>query len=139
MTDSRGFVVTKTIALTISNYADITTSKVELKRVAQTSSTIKLELTGTFYNTKIADKTNNLTVKYRYKESDGTWSSYITLAVTVSNNNFTYSNLQLRTDCSYQKSFDFEIEISDSLTEALAKKYTLALPISKGIPTFDAR
>ena len=97
-------------------------------RPEPTTGEITLNLSGNYFNGSFGSTNNSLTVKYRYKESGGTYGDYQTVTVTITNN--TYSlNLSLGTGFDYKKSYDFEIVTTDKLNTV-----TKTAHVSEGIP-----
>lgn len=126
-TDSRGYTTSITISKTLINYVNLTLNHT-FYRPEPTTGEVKLQLSGNYFNGSFGATNNSLTVKYRYKESGGTYGDYQTVAVTITNN--TYSlNLSLGTGFDYQKSYDFEIVATDKLNTV-----TKTAHVSEGIP-----
>lgn len=133
ITDSRGYTVSKTISITINDYSVVLMPKVELKRLSQTSSTVKLNIEGTWFNNKIGETQNVLTLQYGYKESDSSSGfTYVSITPTKTGDKFTYSNNALRNDLDHNKAYDFVIIVDDKLSN-----YTYKDNITKGIPTLE--
>ena len=126
-TDSRGYTTSITINKTLINYVNLTLNP-NFYRPEPTTGEVKLQLSGNYFNGSFGATNNSLTVKYRYKESGGTYKDYKTVTVTITNN--TYSlNLSLGTGFDYQKSYDFEIVVTDKLNTV-----TKTAHVSEGIP-----
>ncbi len=131
-TDSRGISNSiSTTDLTLINYTDIQTTEIIVKRIAQTSSVIRVSLKGKYFNGNFGSVSNDITLKYRYK-ANGKWSEYINLVLVKKDGEFSYSNESLRNDLNYQNSYDFEFVLTDKVNI-----YTIPLVITKGIPVFD--
>lgn len=126
-TDSRGYTTSITISKTLINYVNLTLNPT-FYRPEPTTGEVKLQLSGNYFNGSFGSTNNSLTVKYRYKESGGTYKDYKTVTVAIANN--TYSlNLSLGTGFDYQKSYDFEIVVTDKLNTV-----TKTAHVSEGIP-----
>lgn len=84
---------------------------------AQTS----IKVSGTYTKLTInSENKNTITkVQYRYRETGGTWSSWVAVSTTVSNGNFTCSDVILSLDNT--KFFDFEIQAIDKLQQTTTK------------------
>lgn len=74
-----------------------------------------LKVSGTFTKLTIdnIDKNSITNVQYRYRETGGTWSNWVTLNTTVTSGKFTCSDVILSLDNT--KSFEFEIQAEDKL------------------------
>lgn len=83
----------------LNNYEDETTIKIS-------GSYSKLTIGGT-------DKNQIQSVQYRYRETDGSWSSWVTLTTTLSSGKYTCNNVVLSLD--NNKSFEFEVKAVDKL------------------------
>lgn len=131
-TDSRNLTGTTSYNLSSLSkwieYIKIAYTKLNLYRTESTSNTIKLDVSGNWFNQSFGAKSNTLTLKYRYKEASGSYSSYVTLSPTKTNNTFNLS-ATLGTEFDYQKAYQFEFIISD-----LVMSITSNIDISKGTP-----
>lgn len=130
-TDSRDLSTTTTYNLSTLNkwvnYFNVGISSINLHRLETTSNTVKLELQGNWFNQSFGATNNNLTLKFRYKESGGTFSSYTTLTPTISGSTFEF-NGNLGTNFNYQKAYQFEVVVSDALSSV-----SRTIDVSKGI------
>ena len=156
LVDTRGIVSANKILnevngdFTIVPYIPLTINA-NVERVSPTSDSILLNFSGNFYNGYYdANNTNfnNLTIKWRYKEIDGSW---ITTGADDTQNG--WRNLILGTDYQYiqnenkyssinditiaalfdyQKKYIIEISYADRLSE-----YTVQKPLAEGIPVHD--
>jgi len=90
-----------------------------------------IKVAGTYSRVTIdgTDKNVVTKVQYRYRETGGTWSSWINLATTVEEGNFTCSDVILSLDNT--KSFEFEIKAIDNLSDN-----TETVPVSVGQAIF---
>ena len=128
------------------------TMNASVERVSSISDSINLSFSGNFYNgyyDASSQNFNNLTIKWRYKESTGNWITtgaddiingwrnltlgtdyqYTQNANTFSSiNNITIANL-----FDYQKQYVIEIYYADELSS-----YTVSKDLSKGVPIYDA-
>lgn len=133
-TDSRGISNSaSTSDLTLVEYTEIQTTKLVLKRISQTSGTVKLSIEGKYFNGNFGNVNNDITLKYRCREINAGWSEYITLPLTKSNGTFSYNNDSLLTGLSYQMAYVFEIILTDKVNVYTTTSYA----ITKGIPVFD--
>lgn len=129
-TDSRlpnGYTTSTPYTKTLIPYVKLTLNPT-FYRPEPTTGEVKLQLSGNYFNGSFGATNNSLTVKYRYKESGGSYGDYKTVTVAITNN--TYSlNLSLGTGFDYQKSYDFEIVATDKLNTV-----TKTAHVSEGIP-----
>lgn len=74
-----------------------------------------LKVKGTYSRLTINDTDKNIveTLRYRYRETNGTWSSWKPLTSSISEGNFTCNDVILSLDNT--KSFEFEIQAIDKL------------------------
>lgn len=79
----------------------------------EAETTIKVNGTFTTLNVGGTNKNSITAVQYRYRETGGTWSNYVTLTTTISNNKFTCNDVVISLDNT--KSFEFEIKATDKL------------------------
>ena len=121
--DSRGLSATKYKDVTVVDYAKPTLS-VTLKRLNNFEAQTTLTINGQFAPVKVGGVAKNgvQSLKYRYKESGGTWpTTYTTLTPTVSGEKF--SCTVATPDLDNAKAFDFEVVAADKFgtTTATAK------------------
>lgn len=74
-----------------------------------------LKVSGTYSKLTINNTNKNVvsTIQYRYRETNGTWSSWKTLTSTISDGKFTCTDVILSLDNT--KSFEFQIQAIDKL------------------------
>lgn len=103
-------------------YKDITvydytkpTINLSAKRLNDFENQTTLSISGTYTRLTInnTDKNTITNVKYRYRETGGTWSSWTNINTTVVSGKFTCSDVILSLDNT--KSFEFEIQVMDKL------------------------
>lgn len=89
-----------------------------------------ISISGTFSKLVINDVAKNTLkwVKYRYRETEGTWNGWTELTTTLSDGTFTCSNVVLSLDNT--KSFEFEFDATDNIDTTLISK---TLDIGKAI------
>lgn len=90
-----------------------------------------LKVAGTYSKLVIDNVSKNIvkTLQYRYRETNGTWSSWKTLTSTIEDGKFTCNDVILSLDNT--KSFDFEIQAIDNLETT-----TLSLTLDIGQAIF---
>ena len=79
----------------------------------ENQTTIKVSGTYTKLTINNTNKNTITNVKYRYRETGGTWSNWTNISTTVSNGTFTCSDVILSLDNT--KSFEFEIQATDNI------------------------
>ena len=90
----------------------------------ENETTIKISGTYTRLTINNTDKNTITNVKYRYRETGGTWSGWTTLTTSVVSGRFTCNDVILSLDNT--KSFEFEVQATDKLD-------TTSKPASVGI------
>lgn len=100
--------------ITVYNYAKPVIN-VSATRLNNFENQTTLSISGTYTKLTInnTDKNTITNLKYRYRETGGTWGSWNTLNTTLSNGTFTCSDVILSLDNT--KSFEFEIQATDNL------------------------
>lgn len=128
-TDSRGYTTTIPITKELIDYVVLTLNPT-LERTGPTTNKIRLEVNGNYYANSFGSINNTLNLKYRYKELNGTYSSYKTVTATINNQDNKYSlSIELTESYDYQKQYEFEIVATDKLNSVPQN-----ISVSKGIP-----
>lgn len=127
--DSRGNITTKTKVIYVIDYATPTQS-VSIRRINEFENTTRINASGIFslVTCGTTNKNSIESVRFRYKESTAsTWNDWQNLTYTITDNN--YLCTQQAIDLDNEKSFNFEIEVTDKLE-------TITLPyfVAQGIP-----
>ena len=130
-TDSRGFSASKTITKTLVNYIKLAFTDVKLTRPTTTSNTVNAIVKGNYYNASFGTTNNTFAIKWRYRETGGTWSSYQTVTATITNNTFSYS-ATLGDIYDFNNEYQFEFVIADKLMTV-----TQNITVTRGIPIID--
>lgn len=130
-TDSRSLSASVSVTKTLVEYIKLTISKITLVRPSTISNTINANILGLVFNKSFGSVTNTMTLKYRWRETGGTWSSYSSLTPTLSNDTFSVIK-ELGTDFSYESDFEFEFLAEDKLMSANSK-----VLVPRGIPIID--
>lgn len=132
-TDSRGNTATATKTFTYFAPYVYPSVKQEAKIaiVGESEANIALKISGNFYNGEfIPDYFNSITVRYRYKEQNGSYGSWNTISATKSGNKYE-ANTTI-TGLDYSKAYVIQSVVFD----AIAERYTEEYPI-KLSPIFD--
>ena len=119
--DSRGNSTAVTQLVTVYDY-DKPEINASISRLNNWENETTLKVSGTYSTLTIGNVEKNTitSIQYRYRETGGTWSNWISLTKTVSNGSFSCSDVILSLDNT--KSFEFEIQAIDNLqtnTESL--------------------
>ena len=107
--------------LDILNYYKPKITNISIARTEQTSTEVKANVSGNYWNKTFGAVTNIGSIKYSYriKESSsstwGDWSSWV--APTISGSDFSISNLSLGTSFDTQKSYDIQFRFKDALSD----------------------
>lgn len=134
LTDARGYVsATKTVSNTIVNYI-APTLNASWKRPTATGSTITLDaLSGNVFAGSFGSVSNALTIKYRYKEEGGSYSSWVDISskVTLNSTNNTYNKNSTVTisGLDYRKSCLIEMTWADKINS-----YSSSITVKSGQP-----
>lgn len=100
-----------------------------LYRPTQTSSELKLKVSGNFFNGSFGKSTNTLSLKYRYREKGASsYGAYKSITPTISNNTYS-ADISMGTNFNYQKAYDVEV-----VAEDLLDSKTATSSISQGTP-----
>lgn len=119
---TREFMVSQDVILYFKPNLIPTASSI--KRNGQVSGKVNLNLTGTFYNSTILSKKNNISLSFKYWQSGTTepttYYSIPTSAITISNNNISINKWNMAkngaviTDVNKSSSYKFKIKAIDS-------------------------
>lgn len=134
LTDSRGYTATKELNISIINYIDLSINAV-IKRTQPTTGEVDVTFSGNYYNGKLGNVDNSLTISWFYREK-GTdnWISGGNITPTISDNTFNNGNtaISLGKIFDYQKSYEFYLQVVDKLI-TLKPTYI----VTQGIPVFN--
>lgn len=132
--DSRGYSNSVVLKPTIIDYIPLSINAI-IKRTQPTTGEVDIEFSGNYYNNKIGNANNELTIKWFYREKGTTeWISGGNILPETENN--TYSNgsskILLGKIFNYQKSYEFYLEVADKLSTL-----TPQFVVTQGIPIFN--
>ena len=119
--DSRGNAATVSKTLTTIPYL---TPNCQIKSVVLNSSTqLKVTISGVVFYGSFGSKSNTFTVKYRYKNDSegGSYGSWTSINPTINSQNFTYDFNATVTNA-YQN-YTFQVQLSDALTTVESKAF----------------
>lgn len=131
-TDSRTNTGTLNITKTMLAYTPVAINTFSFKRQTETSSTIILNLSATYYQQTFGSTANAPIVKW--KKDNGSWTTLTSSQYTIDNTNhkLTVSNLSLGAILDYQDEATFTIYIEDKLSTAQN-----SVKVTIGIPTLE--
>ena len=131
-TDSRGY--SNSLNGTISNFVNYVKASFTKKLIYRTESAstqIMVDLEGNYFNGSFGSQNNSITLKYRTRVENGSWSSYRTVTATVTGNTFKYT-ASLGNSFSINNAYEVEFVVSDKLTTD-----TLSVLITKGLSVIE--
>lgn len=128
--DYTGYTNPSPIIKDMINYVPLTLN-LNVYRPQPTTGEVSMDINGNYFNGSFGSVNNSLEVKYRYKESGGSYpETYETLTATIDTSNNRYSiHLDLGAEFDYQKSYDFEVIATDKVN-IIPKTYH----VPEGIP-----
>lgn len=129
VTDSRGYTTTQTITKTLVNYIPLTCNlEVDLPSPSG-STTVRVK--GNCFYGSFGNKTNTLTVRYRYAVSGSAYSNWYSSTISIVNNN-TYSVNFSVTGLDYTQGYTFEAQAVDLIETTTSVEVKV-----KSTPIFD--
>lgn len=137
--DSREYRHTYIYQPEIIPYVRLTCNPV-ISRPSPTGGRIILSATGNMFIGSFGAASNSLKIRYRYKESNGTYGSWHTIpssSVYYGTSSYHCTDISLGENFDYQKSYVFEIEASDGTATNPLSIVSKIIPIQKGEPVFD--
>ena len=127
-TDSRGYTTTQTVNKTLVEYVKLTCS---MEAGAPTTGGVaQLKVSGNYWNGNFGKAANTLTVQYRYKVQDGTYSDWTAATATKSGN--AYSADISISGLNYLNTYVFQVRAIDKLATVNSDEQ-----IRKTTPVFD--
>lgn len=129
-TDSRGFTTTQTLTKTLINYVKLTC--VMAAQAASTSGVAKINVSGNYWDGNFGAVTNTLTIQYRYKTNNGSYSAWTDATSTVSKSNNAYSTVISISGLNYINSYTFQCRAVDKLATVVSNAQS-----TKTKPVFD--
>lgn len=129
-TDSRGYTTTQTLNKTLINYVKLTC--VMAAQAASTSGVAKINVSGNYWDGNFGAVANTLTIQYRYKTNDGSYSAWTDATSTVSKSNNAYSTVISISGLNYLNSYTFQARAVDKLATVVSNAQS-----TKTKPVFD--
>lgn len=137
VTDSRGYVTTRTLTRTLVNYIPKTVNvegKIALSESDSTKAAVSFTVKGNYFNSSFGAVDNTLEINYTLKDSSGTVISQEMLTLpngTVSGNTYGLS-YTIPTTVDYKDSYTVMVGVRDKISTIFVTSKTL-----KAIPVFD--
>ena len=130
-TDSRGNTTTKTIVATMVDYIK-PTANVDTTKQINTSGVYTLSVDGSCYNNTFgytsAAKANAITVEYRIKTQNGSYSSWTSTAISLNGNEYTAT--KTITGLDYRTTYVIQCRIRDLLSNVETSEVIIrSLPV----------
>lgn len=123
-TDDCGYSSSKTLTKALVEYINLTCNLSATETTTDGLSTISVS--GYYFNGSFGAVSNTLTVRYRYKKSGGSFTDWVEVTPTISENRYnaetTVSNLD------YSSRYTFEVMVSDILMEISKSADNVAIP-----------
>lgn len=140
VTDSRGYSTSNTYAITWTNYIPLTLNAT-IKRNEPTDGIIDITYDGNYFNGSFRTSSdtyvaNTLSVQYRVRPKDSSWTDWRALSPTIPSgaNSYSQTNYQI-SGYSYTGQYEFEIQATDRVQNTLITGIT----VTKGRPIFNWR
>lgn len=131
--DSRGFRESKDITIDLVPYQKLTCviDAQQSDILSNNTVDITFDISGQFYNGSFNDggSGNAITLEYRYKINDGSWSSYEWHEVSVYGHSYSTS---ITFNTGYQNTISLEVKVSDTYSEVTVQSGTVEIT-----PVFD--
>ena len=111
VTDSRGNTASETITKTLVDYIKLT-SNLDVK-APNADGEMTFHIRGNYFNDTFGVENNTLTVEYRYKENDGSYSEWQIVTAAINENSYD-AEISL-TGLNYRNSYTFQARAKDKL------------------------
>lgn len=134
LVDSRGNQAKGTVDKTMINYVPLTCNLTVTQPVA-TDTNIKFTVKGNYFNGTFGAVKNTLTVQYRYKIDNSSYSNWVDLSPTISGNTYTVTyNLAFN----YQSTYTIQARALDQINNNTAEPAMLSVErVVSAKPVFD--
>jgi hypothetical protein len=139
-TDSRGYTTTLTVRPDVVQYI-ILTCNPKVTRPTPTGTSMSIQASGNYFRGSFGAYSNTLKLQYRYRESGGSYGSWVTIDsanLTIGTTSYrTNGSIILDDEFDYQKSYDFQVRAMDGIDGCTLTTAQSTLSVQKGIPLFD--
>ena len=127
-TDSRGFTTQQTLTYNLVDYVKLTCTL--NASAATTSGVATLKISGNYFNGNFGAADNTLTVQYRYKVKDGSYTDWTSATATATGNK--YDITATVSGLNYLNAYTFQARAIDKLSTVTSNEQT-----RKTTPIFD--
>ena len=126
-TDARGLSSTISQTPTLIPYTKLTCT---FQPTMTLEGKVSFTTSGNFFNSNFGASSNTLALQYRYKKTGGAYSSWITIAPTITANNYECTVSFNLPNFEYKDTYVFQVKAIDALMEITTPEYTVnATPI----------
>ena len=126
-TDSRGNSTSKTYTGTLIPYVYLTAN---FKPRIAVSGEATIHVVGNYFNGSFGATNNSLTLKYRYKKSGGSYTSWTSYTPSISGNTHDTNIVFQIPSFDYQARYTFQVQVADKLATITPSEYsTTSLPV----------
>ena len=134
-TDSRGYSTSETVNLTLIEYIKPTCS-VSVSQPSATDTSLNFTIKGDFFNGSFGAVNNALTVQYRYKVNDGSYSAWTAASATISGSTYKASGAIANLD--YRSTYTIEARVLDKIYNGNTEPAITSAEVKvKTTPIFD--
>lgn len=133
VTDSRHGVIPTNFECNLIPYFPLTCELTATPPTMQ--GTLSLQITGQYYNGNIGNTINELIIEYRYKEKNGEYSDWISVA--VDNNNSEYSTDTTIEGLDYKKTYILQARAKDTIIRNDEDAIITPEKVLIAVPIFD--
>ena len=133
VTNTRGF--STTVIISADSLVDYFSPNmnVEFYRAEQTSSNVKLNYSGIFFNQNFGSVANTISLKWYWKKStDSSWTNGGEITPTINGNNISSATIDCGSTYDYQTNYRFKLEVIDKLSNGNRE-----MDVTAGIPNFS--
>lgn len=95
--------------------------------IPTTDGVLNITISGNYFNGSFGATNNTLTVQYRFKENNGSFTDWITLTPSISNGTYT-ANIN-KTGLNYLNTYTIEAKVSDKLASITKQKVLKTVPV----------
>lgn len=127
-TDSRGFTTQQTLTYDLVEYIKLTCTL--NASAATTSGVATLKISGNYWNGNFGAANNTLTVQYRYKVKDGSYTGWTSATATATGNKYNITTTV--SGLNYLNAYTFQARAIDKLSTVESNEQT-----RKTTPIFD--
>ena len=136
--DSRGYQASLDITPTMIDYIELTCNPI-LERGSSTSNEVFLSGKGDMYIGSFGALSNELTIKFRYREQGGVYSGWEAVSADVDYGSYGYEIIRtsLGAVFDYHTTYDIDIQVTDGNGSYILSTVVKSASIASGVPIFD--